>query len=64
MDKLKEQLKRNNSTTVGTTTIGGAISIVLVVVANKFGAGLTGEESVIIGAALTTVINYFVPFKK
>jgi len=53
-----------NQTTVGTTTIGGAIAIVLVVVANQFGANLSSEATAMLVGAFTAIFNYVIPSKK
>jgi hypothetical protein len=56
--------KGSNETTVGKTTIGGGISIVLVSLANYFGADIGAETAATLTAGLTVILNYYLPAKK
>ena len=52
-----------NQTTVKTTTLGGAIAVLIVAILGQF-VTLDPTISGSIVAALTIIINYFVPVKK
>ena len=51
----------NNQTTVGKTSIGGAIAVILVFAVGKFGVALSAEEAALIVGAFTTVFNWVIP---
>lgn len=63
-DKLKAHLKAGNQTTVANTTIGGAIAIVLVTLANRFGADLDAMSASMLVGGFTVIFNYFIPARK
>lgn len=54
-------MKNSKESSVTSNGIGGAIAIVVVIIANKFGAGLTGEEGALVVGALGTIVTFFLP---
>lgn len=54
-------MKNSKESSVASNGIGGAIAIVVVVIANKFGADLTGEQGALIVGAFGTIITFFLP---
>ena len=52
-----------NKTTVTKVTMGGAVAILVVFVATKFGLSFTEVESGSIVTALTAIFNYIIPQK-
>ena len=54
--------KPSTETTVASTTIGGAIAVVLVFILDKTGLFvLNATEAGLLVGAFTTIFNYFVP---
>ena len=57
-------LKQMNKTTAATTSIGAAVAVVLIFIAQKTGLEMSPVDASVLTGAFAFLVNWFIPSKK